>query len=648
MGNEKSGVDRIVRVGEIRGLIDHVMPSLPVDHYCGAIARMMKADISRLDDEDRGWAGYVQKGDDNTRRRVASVIEGSDMQTNEVGDYLDVVVTLEGITRQTDINFFTSYERMGRIVERVRDPKRASLLLNMAQQWNERYLGGNILEEEKNRRKRDFEKLVDSLLDFGISPRRPERSDDEIVGLFGAVVEVYDLAYSLSPSSEDEDGRIVKSMIEAAKQSGLDRHSPEQTRGVLSIFETMADRPFDRHMDKFVETVRYYSTKYPFSEGTVGAFVDVVYPQMVDPESEIAFLMEDSNMWSTKDGTFGIADFYCHCLTQKVTPGLISQLVVGIRELPTSDFAILNQNRKDGLSLMNYFPHLRDELHDESTNAHRLVGEMVAYFETKDSDELEITLRKMNFTDEEVAKYLDLKKYEDMAVDRIGEEWIQDADDSKLPRMRVIDMLRRTVTNTEAVGIEPPKTGVMAMDRVIHRLTGPVELDDVGLALDVINQQLLNMIADGRVGISPKIIETTVWLERVVAGRIQRMSLEEQVAAYKQEWFSSALLFEELLTASGEEFDDVEFEAYVSRVRDANDYEEAYRLVIERSLRRVDVLAVGKRRLGLDPDILWSGNLTDAFVSLNETKQSKTKYGERYSKDRLKRKIEDPYYHPGD
>src|SRR3989338_8293383 len=120
----------------------------------------------------------------------------------------------------------------------------------------------------------------------------------------------------------------------------------------------------------------------------------------------------------------GIGDFISACYAYKIAPNDLNNLLLALREVPTTDIARFEQNRLDGLTLASTFDALRDFIHDQRPNVHAVLTAIVDYYDTGDKSALE---KLLPLTDgylspiERQKKIYDRTKYE-LELEGLGKE----------------------------------------------------------------------------------------------------------------------------------------------------------------------------------------------------------------------------------
>ena len=156
-------------------------------------------------------------------------------------------------------------------------------------------------------------------------------------------------------------------------------------------------------------------------------------------------------------------------------------------------------------------------------------------------------------------------------------------------------------------------------------------------AMDTVNSKLETMADQKEVGIEPNMVLAIAWLERKGYRAVRDMTYEDQLSAYKKPWFHSALKFQEL-TASAHPFDEKEFNDFTKKLDRSKNLKEAYRLVMDRTLKNVSELAdvYMKNSKSNVTGALWSGNLAHELTALTDLKPADSIMGKKHRKEQEK------------
>lgn len=300
------------------------------------------------------------------------------------------------------------------------------------------------------------------------------------------------------------------------------------------------------------------------------------------------------------------------------------------------EYAKYEQNRKDALSLRPLFGGLRDFIHDQRPNVHQVIDSMVKYYDTGDDSRLRAVIEESPSTGYVVLRnsapaILDRSLYDAPVIEKIG---------SEEHNVKAIDVLRRVQANTVPVPDEPPITTDDELNKriaqiVSGRKSGQISKDDLNEALQYTNQRLVDMMTTHAVGIEPETVQALSWLERQSYTVLQNLTFEEQVRAYRSDWFHSILQFQEL-TMSPDMYSDVAFNNFITRV-DREYTIGAYELIGRHTLRNVDSLGTSFRNGGQSDkaDALLTGNIAHELAGLIDLREPTTPEGERYKNEFL-------------
>jgi fructosamine-3-kinase len=209
--------------------------------------------------------------------------------------------------------------------------------------------------------------------------------------------------------------------------------------------------------------------------------------------------------------------------------------------------------------------------------------------------------------------------------------------DGEQKQEKVIEVLKRLENNTRLVEEAPPATSDAELNKALAEVANGENLvpsEALRLAMDIVNGKLEKMMQEKEVGIEPNMILAIAWLERQGYAILKNLSYEDQQGAYKKPWLHSILKFQEL-TASAQPFNAEEFNKFILKLSRAKDLKEAYKSVMNRTLRQVSDLATvyGKTNKSHISGALWSGNIAHELTALTDLKPATTTYGDRHKKE---------------
>ncbi len=283
------------------------------------------------------------------------------------------------------------------------------------------------------------------------------------------------------------------------------------------------------------------------------------------------------------------------------------------------------------MALAGTFGAFRDFVHDQRPLVREVVQAMIKYNETHDKGELPTLLPKTEgylAPAERQALIYDLANYDKEVKTLVDGEQKQE---------KVIDILKRLEENTKMVEEAPPATSDAELNKALAEVANGENLvpaEALRLAMDIVNGKLEKMMQEKEVGIEPNMILAIAWLERQGYEMLKGLIYEDQQGAYKKPWLQSILKFQEL-TASAQPFNAEEFGKFITKLSRTKELKEAYKSVMNRTLRQVSDLASSYSKT-TKPHIsgaLWSGNIAHELTALGDLKPATTAYGERHKKE---------------
>lgn len=522
--------------------------------------------------------------------------------------------------------------------------EQAQLFAQFARLWKERFLATASDDRVRYNRANNFTQLIYEMSGAGRLPKPEPRSAQETTALFEAIAEVYDTAYALPETEENQ--RIFNALTNGARDLGLRTNDPDQIRKVLQIYKEVAGEPNKELVGKIMDTVVRYGRIHGLTEDAVHGFVEKLVPAMRSNDAQVAILTRGGNIWGMKPGDFGAGDFLVHSYALRITPAHINELLMAAREVPTTDLARLEQNRLDALTLAAPFGALRDFVHDQRPYVHEVIDAMVNYYDTADSKQLLSVLDKVDpgylGSEGRRALLLDRNNYDIPTEERRAEGNPQNE------TVKPIDILRRLNENTKPAEDTIPVTTDETFNKLLKGLAQNGNQAALQQVLDYINSRLMVMMQRGEIGIEPNLILAFAFLDKKGFQVLQKLNYEDQLGAYKQGWFYSILRFQEL-TSSPLDYNEGEFHQFLSQVASAESAQAAYRLIAQREVVNVSKLAriyndMGK---GNKAGALWSGNIAHELIGLTDLRSPITEQGRKAVKETVLR-VKEPGYHPGD
>ena len=504
---------------------------------------------------------------------------------------------------------------------------KAKVYVELSEQWSEKFLVGITDAQTISRRRADFHSLVNDLSGHNISPRPPARSIKETRELMKAFMEFYEFVYSLPDDikNESEFNQFKNGTI----RIGLDNHNPNDARALHFLYKTYSARIDKRVLFRFLDSVERYGRHHGLSRGAIKSFQEKLLPAMVNSAKDVDILQRAGNIWGMRKGDFGVADFICHCYAIKINPPNLNNLIMIAKEVPTTDSARLEQNRKDALTLAGTFGILRDFIHDQRPLVHEVLAAMVGYYDTNNKANLESTINR-------VEGYVNMPERRELLLDRNNyERDVEETVNGNKRSAKAINVVRRLAANTAPITQELSITSDEELNRRMSKIKDYVAEEDLRETLECVNEKLIKIMKRGEIGIEPSLILALGWIERRAFAFLQKLKYEEQMGAYKKKWFHAILKFQEL-TNSPNNFDEKEFEAFLKKATSIDSDVEAYKFISKRVLENISALAkiYKTANRGHMTGALWSGNVTHELIALTDFKPASTTYGERHRAER--------------
>lgn len=445
------------------------------------------------------------------------------------------------------------------------------------------------------------------------------------------------VAYARQSALDQSATRNIGEAIEIAGKSGTSDCIP----AYLDYYQELAsssdnDLGFGIYRTRSSH-LRNYLVSHGLDEQRVQGFRQNVFPLIEQGDSE-AKDIGVVNSWTIEYERFGISDFTIHCLVSEVNPKNTRDLIQAYREVPTSDFAKFEQNRKDAVELMHILWGGRDWIHDEVPGVHNVVAAMLDYYETQDNEDvrqekqaaiLESIAKIPNDYQQIIGDYcFDLNNYEKPVRKLIGETYPASFSFSKETEP-AINVLRRLVENTRQTTLEKPHTEDEQLNALLEQLqvhpderTGEVYVrwGQVGQLVAYTNGLL--QTRQGELGMRPSMVRALAYIDKMATYAMRGVSDKDWRELPYDSDFKEIVKFREL-TSGSDKFDAQSFEVFwkhFTRIPDwPDDVPKAYKKLSERILGQLNKMArvyQSNQYTSYMSGSLWSGNLSHELIGL--------------------------------
>ena len=382
--------------------------------------------------------------------------------------------------------------------------------------------------------------------------------------------------------------------------------------------------------------LRSYFMSHGLDAQRVQGFRQNVFPLIDQHDPEVEGV-DATNSWPMEYGGFGISDFTIHSLVSEVNPKNTRDLIQAYREVPTSDFARFEQNRKDAAELMGALWRGRDWIHDEVPGVHNVVTAMLDYYETQDNKD--VRQEKQAAITEAIGGIptnyrhiigdycFDLENYKKPVKKLVGETY--GTSRSSEETEPAVEVLRRLVENTGQTTLEKPHTEDEQLNSLLEQLqvhpnkrTGEVHVrwGQVGQLVAYTNALL--QARQGELGMRPSMVRALAYIDKMATYAMRGVSDKDWRELPYDPRFKEIVKFRDL-TSGSDKFDPQSFEAYwqhFTRIPNWPDgVQEAYKKLSERILGQVNKMAReynSSQYTSYMSDSLWSGNLSHELIGL--------------------------------
>jgi len=388
--------------------------------------------------------------------------------------------------------------------------------------------------------------------------------------------------------------------------------------------------------------LRSYFKAHGLDNKRVQGFKNKLFPLIANNDPEVRNL-GTGNSYPMRYGWFAISDFITHSLVSEVNPKNVRDLIQAYYEVPTSDFAKFEQNRKDALMLEDVLWAERSWIHDEVPGVHGLLVAMLGYYDAQDNKNAcqekrgaivdAVKRLPINYQDGigDLSEYcLNLKNYDRPVAQQERVYTISNGGGES-----AINVLRRLVKNTEQETLDKPRTGEEELDVLLQQLkaqpnkqTGEIYVNwrQAGELVTYVNKLLLN--CQGEIGMRPSMVQALAYTEKMATYAIRGVGYKDWTELPYDKYFKEFVKFRDL-TASANRFDEKEFErfwGYFVKMDWPDDIEKTYKKLSCRILKQMDKLATSYNKSQYTARMvnsLWSGNLTGELLSLTNNRLTK-------------------------
>lgn len=652
------------KIESILKIIDQYIPSQSDDHFLMALAEEEGVEISELSDDQKQRALNDKMNYDRERNDIAEIFSSTSIPEEDLPAYISEVMSFEKEIADFESNKKTIsdvHERIWDIVVNSDSIERLKLWRGLFNEWKTVI---DIEEDDdyKIDKINDFiDTFVGGMTDRGWYKKLPERDKDEILAQFETYKEIktflYNLPYELrgahkgddyyseleGPFDNLEDIPVDKNFVGQFERTFFFRafgsHDPEQAQIYFQLFKNCLDKD-PGSATKYLRAINGYGKNHLLTWQAVEGFDKKLFPAIDNGDPQVEVLQDSMRGWEIERGNLGLGDFTVRSYALEVNPKNINELLMALREVPANNLSRLEQNRKDAIAIEQFFGLLKDYIHSEKPLVREVVRAMIKYYETKDNSELESLLSETGFLNDQKNKnkIYDLSNYDQQVLV-----------DGENQEKKVIDILKRLRDNTEVVYDNPPITSDKELNDALNRIRDEgnnISSEVLESALGFMNERLEKMMQDKEVGIGPNMIMAIAWLERCGYNFLKKMTYEDQQGAHKASWFHSILRFQEL-TASLKQFNEEEFNEFISELLEFEDSKDAYKFVANRTLTHTKELAkvYSKTSKPYISGALWSGTITHELIDMTDLKPATTAYGRRH---RSEQEIPAPLRNTGD
>lgn len=451
-----------------------------------------------------------------------------------------------------------------------------------------------------------------------------------------------DLSATAVEACKDEQHShdIVEGAKDGVEGLGINEQSGSLFGGYMDYYtELLGDEEKITKWNTKSEVLSHYVMLHGVKNDTVAGFRDVIFPLLEQGEPELEGVINGGNAWGDKDGTYGIADYEEECLLSRYRPPEIDRLVRIYHEIPTSDFAKFEQNRKDAARIEHTIIGGRDFIHDEKAGAHEVLKAIQDFYDHRDEEDSYEYRSKVYKLDKKygfgvLPNAYHLDEYE-KPVEKMSEHNKAEKGD---PNERAIDILRRLVENTAPDTLEVPQTKDEKLNELMQQIEPKVNEDtgEVRVRLDEVTPaiaEMNNLIREnsGKQGVFPSTVKAISYLNKMAAYALRSCEAKELPELPFDSGFKEVMRFAQLTSSA--EYSDREFdldygaiqrmagEAYGEDGVDRDKAREAWRMISQQIMKNVSNLGTlynERKNTRRFSKAVWSGNLNDELIGTFE------------------------------
>ena len=429
--------------------------------------------------------------------------------------------------------------------------------------------------------------------------------------------------------------QVLGSVIEHSDNSDTIHETLEFARRTLLPIIEAEDNMNKTVFCEFADRVIAEPESRDFYEHTV-------LPKLQNGDESLGFLANTNFLRNERR----IKNYNLDCLTTKISPRSLNQLLQERRQLTTTEVSKLEQNRIDALAIERTVIDDHSFIHHELPETHNLISAMVNYYDAKDTPQFAIAKENLQSVVDRCqapdgsngASYGDLSGHVFALenYDTIIDGEVRDDYTSRKYHEPAIDILRRLKENTSTEISSPPETDDEKLNHLLHKInphrsleTGEVILDwnEVGDLVSYMNQSLISR--QGEYGFLPNDVEAIAYTERMAAYAIQNISENQRQELPFDATFREIIKFNRL-TASYDSYNASEFERFWNWFSDTSlepskTQEHYVRLQLD-VVAQLGKLAKYYKQID-KPELassLQSGGLASEIISLTDPRPAKT------------------------
>ncbi len=339
-----------IKTEQVHKLVSEYISDYSDDDFLTAVAEQEGVTVDNLTDEQKQMAGNAKFNYGWTKDLIVANFVKANVPEQEMASYVAETMSFEKdiAAFEPDQNRLDSRRyRIEAITATSDSIEKLKFYRQLFDEWKPA-IDSQEDADSKRRKVVEFNTFINEMSGRNRSPKPPERDQKEIAAQFATYKEIKqfleDLPAELKNAPDNQN--FVKEFQNSFFHLACDSHNPEQAQIYFQLFKDCFDKNPET-ATTYLRVIRSYGRLHPLTEQSTVGFENKLLPAIDKQDPQVEVLQKPSNVWGMKRGDFGIADFTVHSYAVDVNPKNINELLMALREVPTSNVAKLEQNRKE-------------------------------------------------------------------------------------------------------------------------------------------------------------------------------------------------------------------------------------------------------------------------------------------------------------